>query len=320
MAPLALRSSPKPVLRNGTPWTSQIRQSSPSCKKKTKSATRKKWRTTTPPVRRREEGERRKTRAFLKEQCKLLVFNCTMLVIQLRSQPRSAFMYFSMEKRPKLREENANATVGELAKMLGAAWRIMSDDQKAPYEEMTRKDRARYEEEMKSVRAGKKVVPKAKVIIPFLCHFLPSSLPLSFLSLSLPLPFSLAHMQWLILHILDVPCMFCDVYYQFFIECLLSHFSAFVVIRKWWWYMRRKRMMMMKRTKKKRMIVLTRLSNAKDNENLHVSSSPLFLVHGSTHFLPSLLTLKVIVCSLNSIYINSVFPYISHITLSTTFY
>ena len=72
-------------------------------------------------------------------------------------------MYFSMEKRPKLREENANATVGDLAKMLGAAWRIMTDDQKAPYEEMTRKDRERYEEEMQTLRAGKKAAPKSKV-------------------------------------------------------------------------------------------------------------------------------------------------------------
>ena len=72
-------------------------------------------------------------------------------------------MYFSMEKRPKLREENANATVGDLAKMLGAAWRIMTDDQKAPYEEMTRKDRERYEEEMQTLRAGKKATPKSKV-------------------------------------------------------------------------------------------------------------------------------------------------------------
>ena len=49
-------------------------------------------------------------------------------------------MYFLMEKRPKLREEYATATVGDLAKMLGAAWCIMSHDQNAPYEEMTGKD------------------------------------------------------------------------------------------------------------------------------------------------------------------------------------
>ena len=86
-------------------------------------------------------------------------------------------MYFSMEKRPKLREENANATVGDLAKMLGAAWRIMTDDQKAPYEEMTRKDRERYEEEMQNLRAGKKAAPKAKVGSPFLVVSFTTSSP-----------------------------------------------------------------------------------------------------------------------------------------------
>lgn len=67
---------------------------------------------------------------------------------------RSGFMFFSQDKRPKLREQNPGASVGDLAKQLGAAWKVMTDDQKAPYEKQAKKDRARYEADMELYRKG----------------------------------------------------------------------------------------------------------------------------------------------------------------------
>ena len=70
---------------------------------------------------------------------------------------RSGFMFFSSAKRPKLREQNPTASIGDIAKQLGAAWKIMTADQKAPYEEAAKKDRKRYEEEMEQYRKGEYV-------------------------------------------------------------------------------------------------------------------------------------------------------------------
>lgn len=64
-------------------------------------------------------------------------------------------MFFSKTKRPKLRETNPNASIGEIAKQLGAAWKIMTADQKKPYENMAKKDRERYDEQMELYRQGK---------------------------------------------------------------------------------------------------------------------------------------------------------------------
>ena len=50
----------------------------------------------------------------------------------LPKRTMSAFMFFSMEKRPKLKEEKPYASALDLAKMLGAAWRIMKNDQRHP--------------------------------------------------------------------------------------------------------------------------------------------------------------------------------------------
>ncbi len=63
-------------------------------------------------------------------------------------------MFFSQVKRPKLRETNPGAGIGEIAKQLGAAWKIMTPEQKKPYEEMAKKDRKRYDEQMEAFRRG----------------------------------------------------------------------------------------------------------------------------------------------------------------------
>ena len=63
-------------------------------------------------------------------------------------------MFFSQAKRPKLREQNPSASVGDIAKQLGAAWKIMTAEQKKPYEDQAKKDRERYDSEMEQYKKG----------------------------------------------------------------------------------------------------------------------------------------------------------------------
>ena len=51
-----------------------------------------------------------------------------------------------------LKEQNPSASVGDIAKELGKAWKIMSEDQKEPYEKKARKDRERYEVQKEEYR------------------------------------------------------------------------------------------------------------------------------------------------------------------------
>jgi hypothetical protein len=74
---------------------------------------------------------------------------------------RSAFFLFGGDKRPKLKQQNPGATVGEIAKQLGAAWKVMTDVQKKPYEEKAAELREKYTMEMAAYRRGE-VVGSAK--------------------------------------------------------------------------------------------------------------------------------------------------------------
>lgn len=45
-------------------------------------------------------------------------------------RPLSAYMYYSQAQRNNTKEANPEATFGELGKIMGAAWKSMSDEQK----------------------------------------------------------------------------------------------------------------------------------------------------------------------------------------------
>jgi len=60
-------------------------------------------------------------------------------------RPLSAFMYFSQEMRSSVKTENPDATFGELGKLLAEKWGNTGDKKK--WEELAKKDKARYEKE-----------------------------------------------------------------------------------------------------------------------------------------------------------------------------
>ncbi|KAL2914143.1 Non-histone chromosomal protein 6 [Polyrhizophydium stewartii] len=65
-------------------------------------------------------------------------------------KPLSAFMIFSKENRPRIKEENPDASFGEIGKLLGAAWRELSEKEKQVYNDKADEDKARYDQEVAS--------------------------------------------------------------------------------------------------------------------------------------------------------------------------
>ena len=67
---------------------------------------------------------------------------------------RSGFMFFCSAKRPELKQEYPSASVGELAKKLGAAWNELSAEDRKPFEVKAKEDQKRYKEEKEAYSRG----------------------------------------------------------------------------------------------------------------------------------------------------------------------
>lgn len=63
-------------------------------------------------------------------------------------------MFYSLENRPEVKAENPDFGVGKLAQRLAQRWKVMSPTEKNPYDLMARKDKERYEQELKSYKKG----------------------------------------------------------------------------------------------------------------------------------------------------------------------
>jgi len=63
----------------------------------------------------------------------------------------SAFMFFSQAKRESVKEENPDASFGELGKLLGQAWKAMDDESKKEFNDKAAADKIRYQEERSGV-------------------------------------------------------------------------------------------------------------------------------------------------------------------------
>ncbi|XP_022733299.1 high mobility group B protein 6-like [Durio zibethinus] len=68
-------------------------------------------------------------------------------------QPMSAFFLFSNERRAALLTENNN--VLEVAKIAGEEWKNMTEEQRRPYEEMAKKNKEKYMQEMEVYKQKK---------------------------------------------------------------------------------------------------------------------------------------------------------------------
>jgi len=62
--------------------------------------------------------------------------------------PRNAYLYFSTEVRKKRQEEYPDKSFVELTTLVAGEWRNLKSSKKKKYEEMAKKDRARYKREL----------------------------------------------------------------------------------------------------------------------------------------------------------------------------
>lgn len=67
---------------------------------------------------------------------------------------RTAYQFFMMENRSKIQEEQVGITHKEIMRELGARWKSMPDEGRAPYVEHAAQDRVRFERETKATTAG----------------------------------------------------------------------------------------------------------------------------------------------------------------------
>ena len=71
-------------------------------------------------------------------------------------RPLSTYMIFSAEMRAKVKEENPDFSITDVAKELGVRWKSVTGDEKVKYEELAKKDKERYEREMEEYKKTKK--------------------------------------------------------------------------------------------------------------------------------------------------------------------
>ncbi|CAB9527435.1 FACT complex subunit SSRP1 [Seminavis robusta] len=62
----------------------------------------------------------------------------------------SSYMYYSKDHRARIQEENPEATFGEVAKLLGLAFKALSAEDRKKYDDMAKVDKQRHAEEMKN--------------------------------------------------------------------------------------------------------------------------------------------------------------------------
>ncbi|ESP01822.1 hypothetical protein LOTGIDRAFT_200052 [Lottia gigantea] len=72
----------------------------------------------------------------------------------------SAFFFFCNEERPKVKAIYPNYTIGEVAKELGKRWEHCGE--KKRFEEMTEKDKVRYQKEMAAYKSGGSMAKKSR--------------------------------------------------------------------------------------------------------------------------------------------------------------
>lgn len=69
-------------------------------------------------------------------------------------KPKTAFIFFNLKFRTKLKEAEPTLTIPETAKRLGAMWRELTDQEKEPYVKMHAEDKIRYQKEIAAYRAN----------------------------------------------------------------------------------------------------------------------------------------------------------------------
>jgi len=71
-------------------------------------------------------------------------------------RPITSYMFFSQEKRNEVKNDNPDASFGDLGKIIGNLWKNISPEEKEKYEKKAREDKERYKREMEEFERKKK--------------------------------------------------------------------------------------------------------------------------------------------------------------------
>jgi hypothetical protein len=69
--------------------------------------------------------------------------------------PRNAYLYFTQDVRPRRKDEFPDKSFGELTILIADEWKSLSSKKKKKFQEMAKKDKARYLREMKDYEANR---------------------------------------------------------------------------------------------------------------------------------------------------------------------
>ena len=73
----------------------------------------------------------------------------------------NAYMHYSSANRAKIKEADKEASVSDVAKKLGEAWRGLSDNERKCYEDLAAQDKERYQKEMEAYNSKKDSTDKS---------------------------------------------------------------------------------------------------------------------------------------------------------------
>ena len=74
--------------------------------------------------------------------------------------PSSSYMEFAMMERPKILVDLGQLAMVDVGRELGKRWKLLTLEQKAPYEEKSKENRLRYEQEMEVYRSKEQATEK----------------------------------------------------------------------------------------------------------------------------------------------------------------
>ena len=69
-------------------------------------------------------------------------------------KPKSAFMFYSQERRVTLKVEQPTLSITDASKVLGHEWKALTDQQKEKYQTLGEEDRKRYAREKEAKAAA----------------------------------------------------------------------------------------------------------------------------------------------------------------------
>jgi len=70
--------------------------------------------------------------------------------------PMSGFLFYALEMRPHVAEQNPGSTVGPISKIIASLWKGLTPEQRAPWEKKATDDKARYAREMEAYLQSQK--------------------------------------------------------------------------------------------------------------------------------------------------------------------